>query len=221
MENKKSKLGLGIFIGVLVGIIIGLSGFMIYDKLISNDSKIDSANEDKTNKDNDNITDEISYDKITYNVVTSENAFELSINNKKVEGINGNSIEVIKQVKDALIVKTFDLDYFNYYFVDKNAKILAKIVGSGEETDNNVDYQILKLTGNFAGECSFDADDLLCRSDNVQSEPQYISCSKGDSDIVEYVEKINYLGNGKFSNPTIRKKITAKEYISTHNILCD
>lgn len=221
MENKRNGLGLGILIWLLVVMIIGLSSFIVYDKLIAKDSKNDNSDKDNVKEIEDDSKDEVSYDKITYDVVTSENTFELSINNKKVEDINGNSIEIIKQVKDALIIKVFNLDYFDYYFVDKNAKILAVIVGSGAEADNNIDYQILKLTGNFTGECSFDTDELLCRSDNVQSEPQYISCNKDENDIVEYVEKINYLGNGKFSKPTIREKITAKEYISNHNILCD
>lgn len=38
-ENKKSKLGLGILIGVLVALIIGLSAFIIYDKVLSKDDK--------------------------------------------------------------------------------------------------------------------------------------------------------------------------------------
>jgi len=35
-KSEKSKLGLGILIGVLVTLVIGLSGFIIYDKVLSN-----------------------------------------------------------------------------------------------------------------------------------------------------------------------------------------
>ncbi len=37
-ENKKSKLGLGILIGVLVALVIGLAGFIAYDMVLSDDN---------------------------------------------------------------------------------------------------------------------------------------------------------------------------------------
>lgn len=36
-ENKKSKLGLGILIGLLIAVVLGLTGFIIYDKVLTKD----------------------------------------------------------------------------------------------------------------------------------------------------------------------------------------
>lgn len=47
-EKKKSKLGLGILIGLLIAIIIGLTGFIVYDKVLNKtDEKEQSENNDK------------------------------------------------------------------------------------------------------------------------------------------------------------------------------
>ena len=219
MENKKSRLLLGILVGLLIGMVIGVFSVIIYNKLMSGNSKNDITEKEPINKIEDNAQD--NYDKIEYKVTSKENGFLLLVNNKNVKNIDGNSVEVVTQLKDALIIKVFDLDYFNYYFIDKDANILAKVSGSGAELNENDNYQIIKLSGNFTGECSINNDNLLCRSNDVQSEPQYISCNKSSNDIVEYLETIDYLGNGKFSKPTINEKITAEEYISAHDIMCD
>ena len=49
-ENKKSKLGLGIIIGVLVSLVIGLTGFIVYDKVSSDDNnKVENENTSNDN----------------------------------------------------------------------------------------------------------------------------------------------------------------------------
>lgn len=39
MGENKSRIGLGIFIGMLITLVVGLAGFIIYDKFINNDNK--------------------------------------------------------------------------------------------------------------------------------------------------------------------------------------
>lgn len=60
MENKKNKFGLGIFIGILVTIVIGLSGFIIYDKVLSNNNEVKNEDKDKNETNNKITREEIS-----------------------------------------------------------------------------------------------------------------------------------------------------------------
>lgn len=56
-ENKKSKLGLGILIGVLVALVIGLAGFIVYDKVLSNDNNNNDDKQDIIENQGETITD--------------------------------------------------------------------------------------------------------------------------------------------------------------------
>ena len=70
-ENKKSKLGLGILIGVLVSLIIGLAGFIVYDKVLSEDNnKVENENASNNNN------------------TGSENVTELSLSNTLVNSLS-------------------------------------------------------------------------------------------------------------------------------------
>ena len=56
MENKKNKLWLGILIGILVSVIIGLTGFIIYDKInMNNNTTTNTNNNNDNNKNNSNL----------------------------------------------------------------------------------------------------------------------------------------------------------------------
>ena len=79
-ENKKSKLGLGILIGVLVTLVIGLSVFIIYDKVLSNDDNQSEVNESNNN----------SNDSSNENDMTSSD-FDISKFDTTKEAINGPS----------------------------------------------------------------------------------------------------------------------------------
>lgn len=63
-ENKKSKLGLGILIGLLIALVIGLTGFIIYDKvLVDDEDNKQVVNSDTTNnaekEENDSVNDSL------------------------------------------------------------------------------------------------------------------------------------------------------------------
>lgn len=206
MEKNKSRMGVAILIGVLAALVVVLTGYIVYDKIIHKDSNIQSTNQDT--------------EKILYRIEKNKDnsTSKLIVNNKEVAIPQFNS-EVITQIKDALLVKSYSFDEVVYYFVDKNANVIKEIVGSNVEVVNI--ENTITLKGGYIGICTVENDTLTCHSDEVAPEPVYRSCNHKSDDIVEYIEKFSYLGNGKFTTPTVIKTITAKEYIADNNITCN
>lgn len=223
-ENKGNKLGLGIIIGVLVCLVIGLSAFIIYDKVLSKDKVDDSQQKVPLNKDDDN-QQEVPLDKddnkqqevtLDYRIEGTTPNKKILVNSKYVD-VTGTNIEVIGKLNDVLVIKVWSFDFYTYYVIDKNASIVSVFAGSGASTNYNATY----LKGTFMGECTIENNSLIIKSDIVASEPTFISCSKNDNDIVEYTEKFTYLGNGKFSSSTLVKTTTAQQYRQNNNISCN
>lgn len=86
MEEKKSKLGLGILIGILVTLVICMGTFIIYDKFLSNNDK------ELIEKENDNLEkDDISNNKNNSSIENEEGSqgFDISKFDTTKEAING------------------------------------------------------------------------------------------------------------------------------------
>ncbi len=215
METNKSKIGVGILIGILIGLILGLGSFIIYDKVINKEPE-NVKSEDNTKEPNkENST-------ISYKIIEEDGKLtELLVNGKTVNGLLGTSIEVLGQLKDMLIVEVYSFDFFNYYAINSEAKVVTAFSGKNAVKGNSHNYNEIRLKGAFNAGCIISDNSLLCDSNNVQSEPTYISCNANDEDIIAFQEKINYLGNSNFSQPELEKTITAKQYRINNNITCD
>lgn len=185
-ENKKSKLGLGILIGLLIAIIIGLVGFIVYDKVLSKTDDIEQVeNNDKVeteNNPNDDKQESISNDRIE----------PLLINDKEV-------VETFKMIswdvcsnqheyyhkQDKLMVKDMPHD-LKQALAFKNTK-WSWWLDSNDEKENNIGDSLADVSKKykelFGEEFTFENIEM----DSAKDKELGIHYSKFGSNYVVYI----------------------------------
>lgn len=150
MESKKeNKLGLGILIGVLVTLVIVLTGFIIYDKVLSKDSDVDdnkqpiieNDNQDKNNNDensttNNTLTDfDISKFDNTKEAINGPKGIMYNIHEFDINDNNGLSISLNSNKKSA----TITIDWSKYF----------EIYGISATTGETRNYEVTNFSKNI------------------------------------------------------------------------
>lgn len=223
-EKQKSKFGLGILVGVLITLVIGLSVFIIYDKVLN-----------KENNDNNEIKEELTDNGKDENQTSNE---EVELNYETVDisanGLNYNKLIVngkdtkltgiisdVYKLNDVLVVDiSYALSPSSIYIIDKDAKIVNSFIGNSY---TNIQEPYIKTKGGIIREgYTISGNDIYLKSDNLSQDPEAVVCNKKDQAdyIVQYTEKFTYLGNGKFSDSVVTETTTVKEYIQNENIEC-
>ena len=126
METKKSKLGLGIFMGVLIGLIIGLSGFIIYDKVVNNNKDNSMVKDNQNVNDNDDGNQGENSDDVVIK--------DLSLGNDNVKQLVD---EVIGVYTNNVMTKYSDYFYKNKKIILENEDISFKISLASESVKNS------------------------------------------------------------------------------------
>jgi len=109
MENKSNK-GLIVLVLILIILVLGLSGYIVYDKVLLNDKEISNNIEDTTNKTEEKIVSQDIIDSLEKSLITTDNYFGLyskdniSINTEK------NDIFIRFNIHQYLIDNNVDFD---------------------------------------------------------------------------------------------------------------
>mgnify|MGYP004640781541 CR=1 FL=1 len=236
MEQKKSNKGLIILVIIFGVIILGLSGFIVYDKLIKRENnkptteKDNNSNKSEDNnaekKEEDNKTEEIkTYDKINYRIekytFDGDEWTNLYINEKLFQypaSEGRNYYASVEQLADILIVKVGTVTDLSIYVVNSN----GEAIGSFQWAPSS--YENLKYTyvtiGYPTGVYSIEGNTITMETEDLFQDPKYIACNAEPDRIVKAKEKFTYLGNGEFSKSEMLEKTTAKEYIEQNNWDC-
>ena len=159
-EKKKSKLGLGILIGLLIAVIIGLTGFIVYDKVLLSD---DGNQQIENSVQNDNNESEQSKEvTVTLTSVEQENLLS------KIDTYN----------KYIGLTKNYPISDVNN--LDNNLKIDFLYMQTLDSYAENFTENDLKATANnyFYSGFTFDNENIICSIDN-EIEYMYNS-STGD-----------------------------------------
>jgi len=156
---------------------------------------------------------------------THENEFQdsLYVNDKLVDFKVKNTCIKVKQLKDILIAEVdISLSPRMLYAVDKDANIIGVFTPNNNDYFKNVNIIPTKLyyTGSYEGAYRIDDNSLYIQTQLGQTISYPAVCNNIDNDIVLYEEKFEYLGNNKFSEPTITKQMTKKQYAEQKNINC-
>jgi len=171
---------------------------------------------------NNNSNNKEEQNKISYNIVTETVPNGIPLKklyvNKKLVTFQGSDIEVT-QLSDILIVEV-SFASSTLYAVDKDANIIGVFVP--ENNDYYENLQKVVTRANYRDKYRIDGNDLYVTTDRLAQDPHYALCNRItiDDDIVMYEEKFTYLGNSKFSWPTVVNTITRKQYMQEHNISC-
>lgn len=233
--EKKNELSwlFVVFIVVLLGVIffcaykLGEAGRKTIDDEnapIGGDTTVPLDAEEDT-KDDDTSSD---VKKVIINYEIKENEGEWGENKIIVNGIDTNIITYFKPtvytMDDALIIAAGFADSKVLYVVDAKGKIVNQFVTKSVNPKNDrttlsektvpiLGYMIIKdpilNDKTFTIVTEFYAQDV-----------DYIACRLDENYIVEYTYTTDYLGNGEFSVPQIKKTITSKEYRLLYDITC-
>lgn len=221
MEQKKSNKVLIILVIIFGVIILGLSGFIVYDKLIKRENnkptteKDNNSNKSKDNnaekKEEDNKTEEIKkYSYINYKILDEERGMSLYVGDKEV--FKELAIIRVDRFADLLIVMP-EAGGSCVTAVNSNGEILG-MFGYDRYKD---------LTeGRHAEDYYIEDDTLVIKSESVGHDPITNLCRSDvtPDTIVKATERFKYVGNGDFVKTEVLEKITAKEYLEKYNLKC-
>lgn len=232
-ENKKSKLGLGILIGVLVTLVLCMGVFIVYDKFLTKGNN-DSNNEQLENNNTEN--EEIDSD----NKQQVDEVVEISINDdlvKKLYQMSGGEIQTTDFnlfSSDKLLIK--DLDIYNMEnllylqlsresaddIVIQNSNEYLKWNGSTIKSlwaklfGSNTTFKLANKTVNGATYQNDGSLTLPAASGRFEGPSVYpsqlLKATKSDSEIVLYVAvKFIDFDSGKCYSDVNMTQLTTKE----------
>lgn len=146
-ENKKNKMGIGILIGVLITLVIGLTGFIVYDKLLS--------------KSDNNIQQE------NNNEVEFDEEIDSSVSNLKE--ISNSDLKIILgkiNVYDIAFGNSYPINNFSEFSnsisnQDKLKFMFVNISGSFLEKFNKSDLEMVALKY-FNDNFNYINEDIIC-----------------------------------------------------------
>ena len=145
----------------------------------------------------------------------------LYVNDKLVNFMDDISSVKVQQMADILIVER-SLSSKVLFVVDKNANVIGVFGSKHGENDKN--FELLKTKLYYRDTYRIDGNNIYVQTDQLgNGGADYTLCHNiiDDNEIVVYEEKFTYLGNNKFSNATVTKQVTRKQYMQEHNITCN
>jgi len=222
-EKQKSKFGLGILVGVLITLVIGLSAFIIYDKVLNKtDNNTEIKEEIRDNQEENKNNEDVVLNYETVRVSEDLYYYKLIVNGKD-SGLTG-IISDVNKLTDALIFGYSETTSpTTIYIVDKDAKIVNSFIGNVGYNYKNAKEPYIRTKGTtIRNGYTISGNDIYIKSDNLEQDPESVVCNKKDQAdyIVQYTEKFTYLGNGKFSDSVVTETTTVKEYMQNENIEC-
>ena len=227
-ENKKENKGLIVLVILLILCVISLAGYIVYDKVLSN-------NKQSNNQTDETTTIQVSVDRKVgdcYEVNGNKRCVSFKEKNIEIELENesGNLfINDNKLISDRSVISNSTCDIHNptiidgdyiiltcggaeeyYYFFNSKGEMAPLnfekindigLVGIAEFKDNNITIISLGYIGDYEA--------ALCRDNK-------------DDDIVYIEQQIKYEGNGVFSEPkTIKTKTTQEVIKERYDMSCD
>lgn len=147
-ENKKSKLGLGILMGLLIAIIIGLASFIVYDKVLTKDDNKQVENGDNKENTEEERVEDLSLSstlvKALRDIINSDSKEHLYKNNKVVFADEDISLKL--SIAATYISDSFITDSFGY---DCNSGVCG-ISYISEENIKNAYYEIFGSNSDYS-----------------------------------------------------------------------
>lgn len=215
-ENQIKKSNKGLILIVIL-ILIGLTGYIVYDKVINKEEK--EITTEKKDKQDNKIDDNKINNKISsYEVKDEENSCKRLFINGNETQIFGN-FDVLKFKSDDYILVEGTINscenFINghYYIVTANKNITA--INGTDEIDNSGIPKVI-VTGKNVRNINVDNNKIVVTSDNGGQEPLNIAESMDNKDMLfEFVDELTYNSNGSFSLKTI-KKTTVEDYLKLH-----
>lgn len=224
-KGQKNSVGLKVLIIILTIALLGLSGYIVYDKVI----KKDEVKEPIVNEEN-KPSNEIERKEI--NIKFDENHM-LYVNDNKVDFYNESDYKLYitnesefyyrnnefieyeyEVIDDVVFVKTvvpFVLYGEEYYFIDATGKIIKKIGGTNSDIEFSVNSLIQKTELKESNSIYF-----TINNSDIAFNSECAICdrlSKGEqNEIAVYVDRITYLGNGEFKLDKAVETMTYDEY---------
>lgn len=123
----------------------------------------------------------------------------------------------ITQLKDVALFNKVGYDTSILYIVNGNGGVIFS--AGGKNVDDNIK---VKLAGEvYRGTYSVDDSIIYITSDNLGQDPEYTACNATGTDKVQYIQKMTYLGDGKFGALTLSSSVTAQQYITSNKIICN
>lgn len=215
-ENQIKKSNKGLILIVIL-ILIGLTGYIVYDKVINKEEK--KITTEKKDKQDNKIDDNKINNKISsYEVKDEENSCKRLFINGNETQIFGN-FDVLKFKSDDYILVEGTINscenFINghYYIVTANENITA--INGTDEIDNSGIPKVI-VTGKNVRNINVDNNKIVVTSDNGGQDPLNIAESMDNKDMLfEFVDELKYNSNGSFSLKTI-KKTTVEDYLKLH-----
>lgn len=215
-ENQIKKSNKGLILIVIL-ILIGLTGYIVYDKVINKEEK--EITTEKKDKQDNKIDDNKINNKISsYEVKDEENSCKRLFINGNETQIFGN-FDVLKFKSDDYILVEGTINscenFINghYYIVTANKNITA--INGTDEIDNSGIPKVI-VTGKNVRNINVDNNKIVVTSDNGGQDPLNIAESMDNKDMLfEFVDELTYNSNGSFSLKTI-KKTTVEDYLKLH-----
>lgn len=203
MKENKSKIGLGIFIGVLVSLVICLTGFIIYDKFINvNDN---DNNNNNNNNDNDSNNKNVIEGSNQDDIITSTPTPTTTNKPATAEDVDLDS-DIVKELltkftsidADALCYGYYDVyrgrDTADLYYHKKNSQLAAELSDSHK---NMILAGELNNNSNGAGTAQFSKSELDRIYHNLfGSQAKALEVYKNGCPSLEINENGDYVFNG-------------------------
>lgn len=197
------KKGYSFLIVVLFAVICFLTVYVIVDRKLGNNCPVCR---------DVSVSEEKEYKNPIVDLYYVEDTPFLNINgNKVVLDENTRSISDITTFRDMVLFVQSDPDFWILSFADSNGKIFKKI-------------SFDDVLGNGLSSYEINGNDIYIVSNLLSQDDIAVVCNQkknGKNEDVVFNERIEYLGDGKFSNFVLLDTIKTNQYIKNNNITCE
>ena len=199
-ENKKSKLLMGILIGILLTLVIGMGAFIVYDKVLSNDSnQVENENNSVNNNYNYSEIDKLLNENLSNYInfrVTTDGINSLNTSEGRLELVNSILMELeLCNWYDGEEIQSFPYVKYNIY-----KEKYKELFGSS----NDLEQDLKKVNSFIANTCtniSSLSDNNICWNGTWgATNNDIVLKSKKVSEINDNNYKITGNYNNKFNN---------------------
>lgn len=210
---KKKKIGYNVLVIILFAIVCFLTVYIIVNRKVGSDcasiGNVTVDNKESSKEKTNNISTSITYPKVDINYTNDEPAIEVN-NNNVVLDEKTLSVSNITVFKDIVVFIQSDTDMSILTFVDSNGNII-KTISYDDVIGNKISNYEIKDNSIYITSHKLAQDDIavVC---NLKAQNK-------NEDVV-YTEKMEYLGNGKFSDLVLENIIKSDDYIKNNNINC-
>lgn len=227
MEKKNNTI-ITVVITLLVVAVLGLGGFIVYDKVINKgDNKTNSNTQENNNSNEGQKT-------VALNVEIKNNRFYVNGNQvdfyskSKLSNIENDQYGYYKTENDYYnnceykYEKVGEVLYVNarqnnmlgvdeYYFVSSDGKILEIINGENSTIELSSTSALLDVEKIEGNSIYFKVEPIILKINGTDGYCQAVK-NYGIDGTAIYIDKVTYLGNGKFKLDKAVDKITYGEY---------